>query len=407
MAIMSNRFLAMDGLRGLLALYILAGHTVPFIDLPPALSALKAVLSHGHAAVAVFFVLSGLVILSSVDRFSDLSQPALRFLMARARRLMPVYLLALIVSAFALSLGDPLSTMPWLPRDGGAREILATGWPTQWFWHIASHALLLQGLLPPALLPDAAFSILGPAWSLSTEWQFYALVTVTLMIRASRGTTDIRLRNTTLALLLLGLFGLGTGLLPSRWQCGRAFLPQEAAYFALGVASLALLRGPSAPLARWLFIGTLIATCLTSLAATNRATIVIPLVWTGCLAIQNPILAPSCIRAGLCLGYRLLTSPGLLWAGRISYSLYLTHAPIQRLLMLWLAPGADGDWSRFTASFLGPAIALPLLVALAVHHTVEERCHRWSRRRATEKGVSMFKWPLYGSGSNTSAAGQP
>jgi peptidoglycan/LPS O-acetylase OafA/YrhL len=107
------------------------------------------------------------------------------------------------------------------------------------------------------------------------------------------------------------------------------------------------------------------------------------------------------------LGYRLLTSRLLLWAGRLSYSLYLIHAPVQRLLMLWLAPHANGDWSRFTLSFLGPAIALPLLAALAVHKIVEEPCRGWTHRRAMRDAPLRVRLPLYASGSNTSAAGRP
>ncbi len=137
----------------------------------------------------------------------------------------------------------------------------------------------------------------------------------------------------------------------------------------------------------------------------NPASALIPLAWLLCLACQAPSLAPSITQAGLRLGYRLLTWPFLLWAGRISYPLYLTHMPVQRLLMLWLAPRADGDWSRFTLSYAGPAIALPLLVALIVHHMVEEP---WRRR--SHKGprpAPPLNQPLCASESNTSAAGLP
>jgi peptidoglycan/LPS O-acetylase OafA/YrhL len=304
-------------------------------------------------------------------------------------------------------LGDPFPAMSWLPPGGPAHDIMEAGWPAQGFWHLAAHTLLLQGVLPPALLPDATFSILGPAWSLSTEWQFYALVALALAVCGSRVTTPAGLRIAVITLLLLGLLGIGNVILPTEWQFGRAFLPQEAWYFALGIASFARLRQPNDKAMRRVFSVALMSTCVTSWVGTNPASVLVPLAWMLCLACQIPTLAPAFAQTLLRQGYRLLTSPFLFWTGQISYSLYLTHAPVQRLLMLWLAPRAAGDWSAFTLAFLGPAIALPLLAALAVHHGVEEPMRRWSHRRATGSEGIRFRLPLYASGSNTSAADRP
>ncbi len=113
--------------------------------------------------------------------------PAIRFLQARTGRLLPVYILALALAALALSLGNPFPAMTWLPASSAAYDILEAGWPSGWFWHLTLHALLLQGMLPTAFLPGAAYAILGPAWSLSTEWQFYASVALALAFCASPG----------------------------------------------------------------------------------------------------------------------------------------------------------------------------------------------------------------------------
>jgi peptidoglycan/LPS O-acetylase OafA/YrhL len=299
---MAERFLALDGLRGLLALYILAGHTAPFLDLTPAYAGLRIALSHGHAAVALFFVLSGLVILVSLQRISSLSQPVLRFLLARAGRLLPVHALALALAAVALSLGDPFQAMRWLPSAGAAHEILEIGWPDQWVWHLGIHALLLQGLLPPALLPDTAFTILGPAWSLSTEWQFYGLAALALGLFGNRLTAPAHLRRAVIALLLIGLLGLGDSRLPPAWQFGRAFLPQESWYFALGIASFALLRARCDTATRRLFAGTVIAACIMSLQGANAVTCWCP--WSGWFA------SPAKIRLSRRLGHM----PDCIWA---------------------------------------------------------------------------------------------
>ena len=404
---MPRRLYALDGLRGLLALYILAGHTLPYVRLPSVLLGIGVFVSHGRGAVDLFFSLSGLVIIGSLDQIAVKPQPVWRFLLARAGRLLPVYFLALILAAVVLCLGDPFTSMSWLPPGGPPREIQQAGWPSPWFWHLAVHLLLLQGIMPPMLLPNGEFSILGPAWSLSTEWQFYALMALALALCGVRVTGPAALRCWIIVLLMLGGLGLTMAALPLEWQFGRAFLPLESWYFALGIASFAWLRSPDDGRARLFFALTLAAACLLSWATTRIDAVLVPLAWVLCLACQTGPARPGAARAAFSQGYRVLTCPLLLWAGRISYSLYLTHAPVQRLLMLWLAPRADGDWTRFTLAWLGPAVALPLLVALLVHHWVEEPVRRWSHGRVVATGALRFNAPLCASSSNTSAAGQP
>ena len=73
-----------------------------------------------------------------------------------------------------LPAGNPLTSMSWVGKAG--RVIVESGLPPLWPWHFAAHVLLLQGLIPQSLLPYAYITLLGPAWSLSTEWQFYLLI---------------------------------------------------------------------------------------------------------------------------------------------------------------------------------------------------------------------------------------
>ena len=62
-----KRLECLDGLRGVLAVYGLLDHTVPFAMLPGWLIRL---LTHGGAAVDVFFILSGMVIVQSRATFA-------------------------------------------------------------------------------------------------------------------------------------------------------------------------------------------------------------------------------------------------------------------------------------------------------------------------------------------------
>jgi peptidoglycan/LPS O-acetylase OafA/YrhL len=369
---MAGRLRALDGLRGLLALYILAGHTVPFLSLPARLGWIGGIVAHGRGAVDLFFILSGMVILRSLDG-GNLSQVSARsFLAARAGRLLPVYGLALSFAAAVLCLGDPFAAMGWLPPTGAAHDIAEAHWPQPWLAHLAAHATLTQGLLPPALLPNAEFSILGPAWSLSTEWQFYLLVAA-LVALAARHRIRATVPAIVLGLILLGLLGIATDLLPQDWRLGRAFLPREAWYFALGVASHGLLAAPGRNRSRLLYLLASIAAAALG-CETRLGAALIPVLWSLCLLCEAAVI-PRFVRP---LRW-VLTTPPMLWFGAISYPLYLIHAPVQRLFMLALAPFADGSWSTFTWIWGPPAILVPILVAYTLHRWVEVPFWRRSR----------------------------
>jgi peptidoglycan/LPS O-acetylase OafA/YrhL len=372
---MSGRLRALDGLRGLLALYILAGHTAPFLRLPASADWASSLLSHGRGAVELFFILSGMVILRSLDSgFSRMS--AGRFLLARAGRLLPVYAVALAVAVAALSCGDPFRVLPWLADSRAALDIAEAAWPQPWLAHLAAHVTLTQGLLPPAVLPDVEFTILGPAWSLSTEWQFYLVVAAILAVRGPPRPGSADWRAFAAATLAVGAMGLLMGPLPVPWQPGRAFLPHEAWYFALGIASHGLLVSGQKSAARWWVLS--LAACVFCPWQQNPWTAsVVPLLWTACL-----ICEASEIRSLFHPLARVLGATLLQWLGRVSFPLYLIHIPVQRLLLLAIAPVAGAHATLFSLLWGPVAILAPLIVAYALHRWVEAPCWQWSRRRA-------------------------
>jgi peptidoglycan/LPS O-acetylase OafA/YrhL len=378
---MTGRLRALDGLRGVLALYILAGHTAPFLRVPAAAGWAAAILSHGRGAVELFFVLSGMVILRSLGTGSA-RVSAVRFLAARAGRLLPVYAVALALAVVALSCGDPFPSLPWLAGHGAARTMAEAAWPRPWLAHLAVHVTLTQGLLPAAVLPDVEFSILGPAWSLSTEWQFYLIVAAILAFRRTRHDNAEDWRAFAGALMVIGVLGLLAGLLPAPWQLGRAFLPHEAWYFALGITSHGLLATGGKRAAWWWWVLALDAAALLQWHQSVAMASVVPLLWTACLICEAPG-PPALFRP---LG-AVLNARALQWLGRVSYPLYLIHMPVQRLLMLVIAPASGGHAIVFSLLWGPAAILVPLIIAYALHRWVEVPCWRWSRRLAGASGT--------------------
>ncbi|HET6610027.1 MAG TPA: acyltransferase, partial [Rhodopila sp.] len=285
-----KRLECLDGLRGVLAVYVLLGHTAPFARLP---DWIQSAVSHGAAAVDLFFALSGLVIVQSLDRAGGRVRP---FLLARAGRIFPVFLPVFVVAVAIEPLSCGFDAMPWLPWTSPAHSICVDGWPAAWLPEIVAHLTMTHGLFPWAVLPDVWVSFLGSAWSLSAEWQFYLLAVL------------VPRRRLVAVLLSLALAGTAWRLFgPAEWQFSRAFLPNQAHYFALGVVSVRVVRRQ--PWAAIAYPGVL---CMAlAVAATTQGTAIgamekmlPPLAWTACLLMQaNPSLRL------LQAGRRVLTSP--------------------------------------------------------------------------------------------------
>ena len=261
----------LDGLRGVLACYVMLSHTLPFAPLP---AWLHWLFQHGGAGVDVFFILSGLVIVQSLASFSYRPRP---FLIARVARIYPVFLVvfAFAVAVQPLASGFPL--MAWIDQDSTLRYLWPAGWPNDWAIGIATHLTMTHGLFPDGMLPHVWLGFLGAAWSLSTEWQFYLLA---LLIGARLG-----LRR--LAWLFLALAAASIAwqaVAPEPWQFSRAFLPNKAQYFALGIASAIVVREGARGLGSYLAV--LGATLVLCIAQGGVDKLLPPLVWTACLAAQ-------------------------------------------------------------------------------------------------------------------------
>ena len=92
-----TRFIGLDGLRGVCALSVLFFHC-------ETLFRPGVIFCHGYLAVDVFFLLSGFVISASYDHRFQAGLSARRFMMARLRRLAPVYWAGLMLGVVATAL---------------------------------------------------------------------------------------------------------------------------------------------------------------------------------------------------------------------------------------------------------------------------------------------------------------
>ena len=171
-------------------------------------------------------------------------------------------------------------------------------------------------------------------------------------------------------LLLAGAGLLWQSLAPSEWLFSRAFLPNKAQFFALGIASAGLVRGET-----MLRYGLILLATLAVCAVEQRGEKLLPpLIWTLCLAAQ---LRPDLPLLRLLAGP--LRSRPMLRLGALSYCIYLANEPVHKVLGLVLARIAAGNGVLFTMLWLPGAVSLPLLLSIALHRWIEAPALRWGR----------------------------
>jgi peptidoglycan/LPS O-acetylase OafA/YrhL len=380
-----RRMVCLDGLRGVLACYVMLSHTVPFAPLPHWLHWL---FQHGGAGVDVFFILSGLVIVQSLDSFGYRAKP---FLIARVARIYPVFLVVFALAVMVQPIATGFERMAWIGPDNPARFIWSGGWPSAWGVFVVTHLTMTHGLFPNGVLPDLWVGFLGAAWSLSTEWQFYVLALL----------VGVRLGSIRMAWLFLAMAAVAVAWqasVPEGWQFSRAFLPNKAQYFALGIVSAVVMRGGWK--AYW---PVLAATLLACGVQGGIDKLLPPLVWTVCLAAQYVSSTPSAKKQDAAtfayttdvgaLSRRLrlergqvlrlvalvLESRPLVWLGAVSYCIYLVNEPVQKLLGVSLSLLVGGNVTLFTVLWLPGATVLPLLAAWWLHEWIELPAQRYGR----------------------------
>lgn len=352
----SPRITSLDGLRGLAALGVVLYHLSLLAH--PALSAstwawmtqspLK-VLFPGTEAVLVFFVLSGLVV----------ALPALRpgfswrrYYPARLLRLYVPVLGALVFATILILVlpRDP-STMPegsWM-RDAQASEVTPAAF-----------------LAEASLLPES-YDIDNVLWSLRWELFFSLLLplfvwfalrcrraSIPLAVLAMLATVAGRLLEID-ALVYFPVFLLGT-IIAINVDAIRAFAERRDSHWLWpGVAVLSIALLLASWFARPLVAGGIeIADLLWGLAGIGAfGVVVVTIAWRRARTV--------------------LERPSAQWLGRISFSLYLVHAPI--LGTLGYLFGMERWW-------LTCVIGLPLsiVVGAVFHRWVERPSHDWARR---------------------------
>lgn len=328
------RLQSLDVMRGLAALAVLLFHySVILPRFVPAAQPIPLSFGEGGYGVHLFFIVSGFVILMSLERST-----ARQFLISRFTRLYPVYWLACLTT-FAL-----LSLTHWIEYQVTPGQFLV-------------NLTMLQSYVRVA-------DVDGVYWSLAYELGFYAFLFAALRLCGPR------------IIPVLPHYMVGGAIL---FRFAAAYIPhplhlllmihQYAELFGCGLA-LYLLRTrgfslaqaailPAAPLVEALYDG-----------------------WHGLIVVGLIVLVMSFA----CLSHwrpGRLARP-LIWLGGISYALYLTHQMLGYAVIGRLQAMGAGPWASFAI-----ALGLALLLAHALTHFWERPVSAWLKARLTA-------WPARG-----------
>jgi peptidoglycan/LPS O-acetylase OafA/YrhL len=354
-----DRFRALDGLRGLAAL-----HVVFFHLLFPNHFTHNSFVKHGYIAVDLFFMLSGFVIAANYSHRITSAASFKRFIGLRFFRLYPLHvaiLLFLVVLEFVkfIALHFSVITPGFLPPFTGSYS----------FDGLVANLVFLQGL--PVV---SSISWNAPSWSISCEFVTYLVFGVLVItgttqrrgffvvgaalaifgysaIARERGTLDV---TTDLGIIrcLAGFF-FGMLLFHLREQSWGTRLSGGSTGLitlceVVVVTSLALVLSFASGVAEFLVVPILVAT-------------------VGVFQLDRGYIAAI-----------LMTNP-LQFLGRISYSIYMVHAPVVLLVgvvlrrVLQIPTHIDPATQVLTfqvSSWFGDVLVIAIVAAIVVVSTL-------------------------------------
>lgn len=339
-----------EGLRALAALWVVLSHIwisqFGLVAHTGVFGLASNWMLYSHLAVDVFIVLSGFCLTLPVRRSEPLRGGARGFWRRRARRILPPYYCALALSVVVSLLLRRLDIGLW-QMD---------------FRALGVNLLLVQDLVPS----DNVFN--GPFWSIAVECHIYLLFPLLAGILRRRGLGALL---AVVAALGYGLTALIFGKAPSLLMA----CPWYLLLFGLGMCA-AYARGFPLSHRRFLSLSAGAALLLVLLLRAYPVTaqngvafgLHMPVIDAAVGALTALLLLGLTRASGEpgAVGPAALSRPWLVGLGRFSYSLYLTHEPLLRVLerLLSSVPKLETAAPLWKVGILAGA-GLPLLIAVA------------------------------------------
>lgn len=344
-----QRYVALDGLRGVAALGVVLFHLGYTVGLTQ--------FQHGYLAVDFFFILSGFVIADAYDgRLRD-DYSLTQFAVARVVRLYPMIVIGVTVGTLVtLALGQ-LGAIPWMPlKIIAARAGLAV-------WLIPL-SFSLFGVAPATLFPldaplwslmcevvaNAAYGV-GSKLGLRNAWPAFAAICGLALVVHSLRENGVQ-GGGSASNLHVGLFRVGFGFFAGAtlWRFKDAASGFRLPGWIVFAALAGVLLLPYVGRANWIFEDAAVF-----------------------LAFPAIVLLGSRIEPSRRL------EPIMLWAGAVSYPLYALHGTL--LILAQLAHDRLPKTHLAAAAVAIVSAALFIGVAHLVMVGLDEPIRAWLRAR--------------------------
>jgi peptidoglycan/LPS O-acetylase OafA/YrhL len=325
----------LDSLRALAALYVLIHHAVLQVDIKSSQSVLVAVLAllfaHGRYAVDLFIVISGFSLMLPVVRNDGiLRSGATLFFTRRAKRILPTYYVAMVISLLlALTIISKKTGTNW---DGSIPVTV---------WDVVAHLFMIQDLFH-----DTIYKINHVFWSISVECHVYLffpllvvswkkwgpMVTVLAVIAFSLVSWYV------LAHTGLNVYGMSPhylALFTFGMLAAQLSFAQVASYQVVTIAISAILAMIVHPILKPDLLMGSCSACLLVIVASGKLVI-----------LRN-----------------LLSWQPLTFLGSFAYSIYLVHAPLLQICSQYII--APLNLSPLFAIVFFLFIGIPLILCTA------------------------------------------
>lgn len=392
----------LDLLRGIAALFV-ALHHVTYYFTPRMRANMVDLFDPGLYGVLVFFLVSGYIIPSSLERHGHVR----RFWISRLTRIYPLLVLACAICV--------------LPAVLGVRELRA-GLPAyEPVTAVLAHLTMLQDVL-------AVPNVIGVMWTLSYEMAFYLLVVALFVLGAHRRSASIAVSLVAAAVLVGGLLPMAAlSRTAGVWQVVAVTVPLLVVAIAAAVSSNPVLRAAGAiaggavalvlvvlngRVGPWeglvilavMFTGTALYRAEHGQIPWRRALTSAGLVMTGSIVAGvwhagvgmwpsqakafhvywagSVLLASLTFGAGWALRGRRIPS-WLTTLGTISFSLYLLH-PVLLLLNDQFLGRPDHDDAFRVIAFVAVLVAVSLLTYRYIELPFQRLGRRLSHRPASD-----------------------
>jgi len=323
----------LDGLRGVAALMVFLIHSNG-MGLRELGRIGNAIADHGKYGVTIFFVVSAYSLCLSVSpAFEGRDVSWVGYFVRRAFRIVPMYFFAL--AAFAVT---------------GMVEIKSVA------------SLLAHVTFANIVMPQYANDVIRVEWSIAVEVAFYLLFPLLILVHKARRPILILVSITVLAFTLRTSVSSALG--EEFWQHRGFNILWHLYAFIIGIACfICIRRGDHMNGPAWLCIGgaTMLATLSVMVGEGQHSGPV--------FAIATALVITAFHRGSRACEWLSRQIPVFL--GRISYSIYLLHAPI-----IWSFVGHGLSTPLWMACVLGGTIGVSLITYLFIEKPMIEMGRR-------------------------------